>query len=105
MAVALERGVGPNLGHGAVRPDACERQRRRHIDVGRKSRRGVPSTSGEDELGRVQPFHRNAVCYQIRSTREAAGRLARDQPHGVNAAFGRGGDRVETSSAPLGTMI
>ena len=47
---------------GAVGSDASERQRRRRIDVGRKSGRGVPSGSGEDKLGCTQPLHRDAIC-------------------------------------------
>jgi hypothetical protein len=34
VAVAVDRRVGPDLHHGAVGPDAGERQGRRDVDVG-----------------------------------------------------------------------
>ena len=46
-------------------------------------------------LGAFSPSTEMLFAPGTKRAREGARRLARDQAHGVNAAFGRGGDRVE----------
>ena len=42
MAVTAHRRIGPDFDGRAVGADACQRQRRHDVDIGRKCRGGVP---------------------------------------------------------------
>src|SRR5439155_1580468 len=48
VAIARHGRVGPDVDHGAVRPDARERQRGNDIDVGGKAGGGIARGAAED---------------------------------------------------------
>jgi hypothetical protein len=48
MGIAADRRIRPDLHLRPLRPDACKRQRRCDIDIGRKAARRLPCASGED---------------------------------------------------------
>jgi len=64
--------------------------------------RAVPE---KHQLRGVEAGDRDAVRDEIGRAFEAAGRLAGDHAHRMDAALRRGGNRVEASKAPVGTMI
>ena len=102
MAVAVDRRIGPDFHHGAVRPDTGQRERRHHIDIGRKTRGGRPGAAGKHPLGGVESLDRDAITLQIRSSGQAPGRLAGGHAHRPDLTLRRGGDRIETQKGAGG---
>ena len=103
----VTRRVGPHLDLRAVGADAGERQRHRHVDVGRESRRWprarCPRTP---RSGAFSPSTEMPRSHQQRRAGEARRRLARDDAWRRRCCLRRRRARRRgPSSAPVGTMM
>jgi len=96
VAVPVDRGVGPDFDHGPFRPDAGERKRGRHIDIGGESGRRLARGAAEHPLGLAQALDRDRVGLEVGRSEEAARWLAGNHAHGMDAAFGGSGHRIES---------
>ena len=69
VRIARHAGIGPDLHLRTVRPDAGERQRHRHVDVGGKAGDGLARAAGKHAQWRLQSLHRQAAARRAAARR------------------------------------